>query len=205
MIDAHYSQLRDLPPSSSHYSKLRAMMDSVEKHLRSLESLGEDIKNNMIVSLLKSKLPKIVITRLEENKDDGNIPWDLDTLRKVLNKFIMAQEAGERQMKFNNPSYSEEEKPTPIQRKYFNNKYTTGALHTGSKQRSCIYCGENHWNDECTVYPDIESRKKKLIGHCYICLRRGHMVHECNVTKECIYCKKKRSHHRSLCGVQFPM
>ena len=56
MIDAHYSQLRDLPPSSSHYSKLRAMMDSVEKHLRSLESLGEDIRNNMIVSLLKSLL-----------------------------------------------------------------------------------------------------------------------------------------------------
>ena len=101
-------------------------------------------------------------------------------------------------MKFNNPSYSEEEKSTPIQRKYFNNKYTAGALHTGSKQRSCIYCGENHWNDECPVYPDIESRKKKLIGHCYICLRRGHMVHECNVNKECIDCKKKRSHHRSL-------
>ena len=53
------------------------------------------------------------------------------------------------------------------------------------------------------MYPDVESRRKKLLGHCYICLRRGHMVRACKVYKECIYCKKKGSHHRSLCPVQF--
>ena len=74
MSDAHYSQLQDIPPSTGHYSKLRLTLDLVEKHLRSLESLGEDVNNNMIVSLVKSKLPRPVIARLEGYKDDENTP-----------------------------------------------------------------------------------------------------------------------------------
>ena len=53
MIDAHYSHLRDLPSSNGYYSKLRVTYDVIEKHLRSLESLGENVENNMIVSLVK--------------------------------------------------------------------------------------------------------------------------------------------------------
>ena len=52
------------------------MYDMIKKHLHSLELLGEDISNNMIVSLVKSELPKAVIARLEEYKDD-NTPWEI--------------------------------------------------------------------------------------------------------------------------------
>ena len=82
MIDTHYSQLRDIPPSTGHSSKLRLTLDLIEKHLRSLESLGEVVNTNMIISLVKSKLPRFVIARLEEYKDDSK-PWDLNTLQKV--------------------------------------------------------------------------------------------------------------------------
>ena len=109
MIDAHYSQLRDIQPSMGHSSKLRLTLDLMEKHLRSLESLGEDVNNNMIVSLAKSKLPRFVIVRLEEYKDDDSKPWDLNTLRKGLNKFVSAQEAGERQMNLHSTQYSGED------------------------------------------------------------------------------------------------
>ena len=112
MVAAHYSQLRDIPQSTGHYSKLRITLDCVEKHLRSLESLGEDVNNNMIVSMVKSKLPKYVIARLEEYKDDDDTPWNLETIRKGWKKFVTAQEAGERQMNLNNQiSGDEKEKP----------------------------------------------------------------------------------------------
>ena len=97
MIETHYSQLRDLP--NGYNSKLRVTYDIIEKHLCSLESLGENVENNMIVSLVKSKLPKVVMVRLEEYKDDDT-PWNLEKIRKGLKKYVTAQEAGERQMYF---------------------------------------------------------------------------------------------------------
>ena len=113
MVDAHYSQLRDIP-STTHYNKLRQTFDLIEKHLRSLEALGEDIQNNMIVSLIKSKLPRSVIARLEEYKADEDSPWDLESIRKGLKRFIAAQEAGERQTNLNsshNFNNNDSEKP----------------------------------------------------------------------------------------------
>ena len=210
MIDAHYSQLRDIPPSTSHFSKLRLTSDIIEKHLRSLESLGENVNNNMIVSLVKSKLPRSVIARLEEYKDDEETPWDLETIRKGLKKFVTAQEAGERQMSFNNgqPSNENSYNETPLvenqgRRRPYVSKYTTGALHAGSRPRSCVYCSENHWSDECKSYSEIESRKRRLHGRCFVCFG-NHMLKNCPSKKECVYCKMRSNHHRSLCPRQFP-
>ena len=84
MIDAHYLQLRNIPLSTCHYIKLRVTLDLMEKHLRSLGSLRENVNNNMIVLLVKSKLPKSMIARLQEYKDDEDKPWDLNTIRKGL-------------------------------------------------------------------------------------------------------------------------
>ena len=43
IINAHYTALMDLPTSSSQTATLRSNYDVIEKHLRSLEALGEDI------------------------------------------------------------------------------------------------------------------------------------------------------------------
>ena len=43
IMDAHYSKLMDLPVSSSTTAKLRERYGTIEKHLRSLEALGENV------------------------------------------------------------------------------------------------------------------------------------------------------------------
>ena len=119
---------------------------------------------------MKSKLPRSVITRLEEYKNDDDQPWQLETLRKDLRKFITAQEAGERQTNFNNKSFGDEKHlappPPPPAKRHFNNRFATGALIAGVRARKCIYCDAEHWNDECKAYADVTSRKKRLIGQC---------------------------------------
>ena len=43
MIDPHYSKLRDIPTASTYYDKLRSTFDQIERYIRSLEALGQNL------------------------------------------------------------------------------------------------------------------------------------------------------------------
>ena len=86
----------EMPPASTKTTSLRAMYDALEQHLRSLHSLGEDINQRRIVSLIQSKLPKVVKVHLEQQKGTEN-EWAVEMLRNSLKEYIIAQEVGENQ------------------------------------------------------------------------------------------------------------
>ena len=96
IINAHYTSLMDMPASSSSTSALRTRYDSMEKHLRSLQALGEDVNTNVLDSLIMTKLPKDVITPLTDHKEDGQ-EWTVQLLRDKLHRFITNRENAERQ------------------------------------------------------------------------------------------------------------
>ena len=85
-----------MPASSSSTSALRTRYDSIEKHLRSLQALGEDVSAKMLLSLIMTKLPKGVITPLTDHKGDGQ-EWTVQLLRDKLDRFITNRENAERQ------------------------------------------------------------------------------------------------------------
>ena len=82
---SHYTSLIDLPTSSGHTSGLRSCYDVVVKHLRSLQTVGEDVNTKMLVSLIMTKLPKDVITHLTDQKEDEQ-EWILKLLRDKLHR-----------------------------------------------------------------------------------------------------------------------
>ena len=53
ILDAHFSRLTNMVLSSSYYPKLRAMVDEFEMHIRSLESLGENVETAQMITLFK--------------------------------------------------------------------------------------------------------------------------------------------------------
>ena len=77
----------DLPASSSQTSALRKSYDLIEKHLTSLEGLGENIESKMLVSLIMTKLPKDVLVHLTDQKKDGD-EWTVQLLRDQLHRYI---------------------------------------------------------------------------------------------------------------------
>ena len=107
VLDAHYTHLMDLAQASNNTSSLRATYDAVVKHLRSLQSLGEDIHYRQIILIIRTKLSKVIIAQLEQQKDPDE-EWSVETLRKALKNYISAQEVAESQVhqqeqsKFNN-------------------------------------------------------------------------------------------------------
>ena len=186
LIYAHYEELHKMPQSPEGIAELSTTMDRIEKHLLALMALGEEVDGNTILSLVQSKLPDSVLRKLGEYRNDQQ-PWDLKTLKKCLKKFLAAEEAIERQLS----SKEEPKRPPPA------------PPPVPVKGRSCMYCSGQHWNDECDEYKDVASRKKRLPGHCYLCLQRGHLKRHCYVRKECVYCTARSDHHRSLCPKQF--
>ena len=53
MMDAHYSALMGPPVYLNNTTKLRETYDMIEKHLRSLKSLGENVDQPHFVFLIK--------------------------------------------------------------------------------------------------------------------------------------------------------
>ena len=205
IMNAHYIKLMDLPASSSHTSALRTSYDSIEKHLRSLQALGEDVNTKMLVSLIMTKLPKDVITHLTDQKEDDQ-EWTVQLLRDKLHRFITNRENAERQCGTKDDSKHPTGGTWPTS-EVKEVKTTTEALFSVTnlpkdqkvrKRNVCIYCNGKHWSDECKKYPTVTARNEKIKGHCFICLKPGHHQKDCKTSKVCVHCQQKNKHHRSL-------
>ena len=186
MIKAHFAKLMNLPMATYKTTSLRTFYDTMEKHLRCLQSLGEDDNNTQILTVLQSKLPRSVLLQLERIKERTN-EWTVKKFREVLHHHISTLEACDLQTKLftNTETDKESSNVTPAEKTFTYDKgsrsFTGETLlsYEGAKsryERKCIFCSNNHRSDECQQYPDIKSRKNKLKGRCFKCMKQDHKV-----------------------------
>ena len=95
VIDLHYSKMINLPLASSSTSSLRNLLDTMERHLRSLEVLKQNVNQDVFVSMIRAKLPQEVLLQLEIMHGSKN-KWTVDTLRVKLHEYITAREHAEK-------------------------------------------------------------------------------------------------------------
>ena len=151
MIDAHYSKLRNIPIASTYYDKLRSTFDQIESHIRSLEALGQNVENEFMVPLIRSKLPRTILAKLEEYKSSSDI-WAVANLRKELKKYLSTQELGDRLTKLNGSKidFEKRQRETGDFARYQryesdNDNQSTGSFTVGeTNKRMCVYCGKQH-------------------------------------------------------------
>ena len=64
---------------------------------------------------------------------------------------------------------------------------------------SCSYCQQNHPSNSCDVVSQPQDRKSLLqkSGHCFDCLRWGHISSDCHSRATCTVCDGK--HYISIC------
>ncbi|XP_065217307.1 uncharacterized protein LOC135843368 [Planococcus citri] len=191
LIDLLYDNLTKIPKSNKWTKNLRNTYDNIESNLHALEGVGENIQNNTILySMIMKKFPFDIIMKADLDVASN----DLSELRQKVGELIWKQE------QYCGTNWSESSDNNSNKKDFF--KGTTESLITGDRKPSkkCIYCGEtSHYSDECSKITTLEDRRKKLNGRCIICLNPGHLAKDCTVNKPCVHCKKRRSHHRSLC------
>ncbi|CAG2200378.1 unnamed protein product [Mytilus edulis] len=220
-VNAHYVELINLSCASNRTSELRFLYDKIERNLRSLEALNQNIDQDVFISMITTKLPEAVLVQLEIQK--GSDRWTVDKLRDLLKSYIAAREAAEIQSKEKTNDFKPQQPSNAnVQSRYKpsygkpqNVRSSGEALFSATNDRPftptrtevkklCIYCKGSHWSDECSLYKTVEDRKAQLNGLCYICLKSGHRLRECSSDRKCVYCSKTKKHHRSLCLKKFP-
>ncbi|CAC5413043.1 unnamed protein product [Mytilus coruscus] len=219
-VNAHYVELINLSCASNRTSELRFLFDKIERNLRSLEALNQNIDQDDLFSMITTKLPGAVLVQLEIQK--GSNKWTVEKLRDLLKSYIAAREAAESQSKEKtNDVKPQQPSNANVQSRYKpsygkpqNVRSSGEALFSATDDRPfppnrtkvkklCIYCKGSHWSDECSMYKTIEDRKAQLNGLCYICLKSGHRYVIVLVTVNVYIVVKRKKHHRSLCLKKF--
>ena len=88
--DAHYKRLMFLPQATKEISQLRSMVDEIEKHLRILDAMGENINQAYLLTLIKTKIPSEIMEQLELSK--GFDEFTVELLRSRLMLHLYAKE-----------------------------------------------------------------------------------------------------------------
>ena len=109
----------------------------------------ENIENKHLVALVKSKL--------EENRTGE---W---TLEKAINKLILARGKTVEGSSMNIPPED--------------SGYTAVGLFSKEIKMKCVYCGKDHWSDECQRTPFLEN--VEMINPVFIAKERKPISRHC--------------------------
>ena len=180
------------------------MYDHIEKHLKSLEALEENIDQNIFISMITSNIPKEVLIQFELQKGARN-KWTVRELGELFSNYVVARERA-KQNHYTAKGETRED--------YYKSMVSSAkALIVGSQavggkvenrfSANCRFCNASHWSDECTKYDTTEKRKQKIKGCCFKCLRQGHGAKDCLKRIMCAHCNRRNHHHRSLCPQKF--
>ena len=86
MIDTQITQLIYLPIAMNKTLSLSTYFVT-EKHLRAFQSLGVKIEQKQLLSMMKSKLPRNILSKLEEQKDEQD-EWTVGNFSKRLKRYV---------------------------------------------------------------------------------------------------------------------
>lgn len=181
LINNHVKLLFSLPTSTRESAtELRKLLDAMVKHLRSLNTLGQETNtwDVMIIFLVTGKLDPITYREWEETKARDRLPT-LDEFKQFLKNRAELLESLEG---------NKQNKP-----KVYSKSQTFITTNT-----SCSYCKGSHYINNCTdflklsVYNRFEQAKRLKL--CLNCLKINH------ISKDCISvgCKKCKARHHTL-------
>ena len=76
IIAALYAEFTKLPACNNRFDEIQRTVESVERIFRQLEAQGESIDfQRALIQQLMAKLPFQLITKLEEQRTNRNLPW----------------------------------------------------------------------------------------------------------------------------------
>lgn len=152
----------NLKPVPNTAKGLRSLYDQIEKHLRSLEALEQNVDQDIFIAMITSKIPKEAIIQLVDLQKGARNKWSVRELRELFNNYVSARERAEQNhgaTKGETAEVSNKPKVSSAE------ALIVGTQAVGGKTKKalsvkCRFCDAHHWNDECSKYNTAEKGNK---------------------------------------------
>lgn len=174
--------------------KIRALIDFVWKHLRSLSSLAptETFWEILIIFLVTSKLDPITAREWEQTQVTDGLPT-LSEVKEFLKRKADILETLESKGSITHKSYNDSKKAHDIHK-------TSRSFLSNTTSTVCSFCNNSdHDISTCEEFLklSVQERLSKVKDKklCINCLRKGHFILNCRA-KSCRLCKRR--HHTLL-------
>ncbi|XP_061717738.1 uncharacterized protein LOC133525496 [Cydia pomonella] len=202
VVDAHYTALYNIKAADKSVLDSRRAYNEIERHLRVLKSLGEDVNHNYLRVIIMQKFPENLIYELRLKAESDS--YSIDEIRKQIECIISAKEASNRIKESINLS------PQPGTSSQDSDKCSLEALHVNSEQKTSTknnsptrqgrgsnqrYYGRSQdWRQQsernantnpqkrCTEGNKKEVETKKMKPTCIFC-EKGHFNDTCTEFK----------------------
>uniref|UniRef100_A0A8R1XYB1 Integrase catalytic domain-containing protein n=1 Tax=Onchocerca volvulus TaxID=6282 RepID=A0A8R1XYB1_ONCVO len=158
----------------------KTTIETIERVLRQLEALGENLEHSSIENIIETRLPNWIMDKVYQQKEEQQV-WSVAKLRSFLGKLVeRSQEVARNQLSSSGKTkYSDEGKPHKFP---YNTRGETSALvafkqpstknqkeGNDSKKvavykprRLCIFCIKKHWDTDCQEYPNLKQGLESL-------------------------------------------
>ena len=203
IIAALYAEFTKLPACNNRFDEIQKTVESVERIFRQLEAQGESIDfQRALIQQLMAKLPFQLITKLEEQRTNRNLPWTMKQLRTALTEYVSLQTSIRKMTDTSTLKQQPQRQPVQRQQQQQQRPPTMGLVAAGSGRQiqRCVFCQQTHSSDDCSVFKTMDARKQRLMDQrkCFQCAKDGHCARQCRSGRECPHCGK-RGHFQALC------
>lgn len=186
IVDKHIQSIINLTPIKHESASLmRIFFDTLQKSVRSLNSLGQlvDTWDTLLIFICVQKLDLHSRKEWEIMNPDRNQFPTFDRFLGFLSKRCQLLEKIDSDF--------------TKQHKVKDEKYTTKNYLGLQGSVICSFCRNNHFNNQCETFlswpVDRRFNEVKRLGLCTNCIRPGHTNKQCKSTYSCKTCKKRHS------------
>ncbi|MCP9264089.1 Integrase core domain containing protein [Dirofilaria immitis] len=180
--------------------------ESIERILRQLEAMGENLEQSSIEIIIESRLPAWILEKIYQQKEQES--WSVNKLRQLRGELVLRSEEVMRIQSLNTTKNQEpvKSKSKPFSRFIPNETSALTVSIPKSKakgiktKRPCTFCNKDHWDNVCQVYSTVKQRTERLkeLKVCLNCFYNSHKTTDCKSRKRsCFYCKDP--HNTALC------